>query len=214
MKLFVSYRHEDAGGSAGRLYDRLAAAYGQRHVYYDVATNRAGQNFVARITAAVSRCTVLLVVIGPNWTSIEGKSGARRLDEPGDYVRLEVELGLARGAAIRVVPVLVDGAVMPTADLLPASIQPLAYRHGIEVRNESFYSDVERLVDDLGGRPSLPPWLGRRPASLTVAFLAVILAGLIGSVIAGRSGSTTAQMQGNINVAVGGFVGLDEVGAC
>jgi len=114
-KVFISYRRTDAGWPTRWLADRLAGQFGAGVVFQDVDSIRPGDDFAAEIEAAVGACSVLLVVIGPQWLAAAGDAG-RRLDDPQDWVRLEIETAIRRG--IRIIPVLVDGARMPSADEL------------------------------------------------------------------------------------------------
>ena len=97
-----------------------------------------------QIFRAVAACTVLLAVIGPAWLTAADERGRRRLDDPDDLVRLEIEAALARG--VRVIPILVEGAVMPGRADLPESLAGLARRNALLIRHESFRSDAGRLV--------------------------------------------------------------------
>ena len=108
--IFISYRRQDAAGNAGRLYDRLARHFGAERVFMDVEGIEPGLDFVEALEGAVASCEVLIVVIGAGWLATDN-AGKRRLDDPKDFVRIETAAALARH--IRVVPVLVDGAVMP-----------------------------------------------------------------------------------------------------
>jgi TIR domain len=103
---FISYRRDDSGGHAGRLYDRLSAHFGAEYVFIDIDTIEAGSDFVAVIENTISQCDILLVLIGKRWLSITDATGQRRLDNPEDFVRLEVQAGLERN--IRVIPILVE----------------------------------------------------------------------------------------------------------
>ena len=114
--IFISYRRDDAAGYAGRLYDRLAAHFGRDRVFMDVEGIEPGVDFVDAIEGAVGSCEVLIVIIGKDWLAADAV-GKRRLDDPGDFVRIETAAALARN--IRVVPVLVDDAEMPRAKQLP-----------------------------------------------------------------------------------------------
>jgi hypothetical protein len=110
--IFISYRRADAGWPARWLTDQLSAHFGAGVVFQDVDSILPGDDFAAEIEAAVGACSVLLVLIGLRWLAAEGAAG-RRLDDPGDWVRLELEVALRR--KVRIIPVLVDGAAMPAA---------------------------------------------------------------------------------------------------
>jgi formylglycine-generating enzyme required for sulfatase activity len=143
-KIFINYRRDDSIGTAGRLHDRLAQTFGRDKLFMDVDHIPAGVDFVAHLNRQVASCNAILVIIGPNWLDAKDESGGRRLDNPDDFVTLEIAAALARD--IRVIPVLVDGARMPKADKLPDSIKPLVRRNAVEVRNAHFGQDAEALV--------------------------------------------------------------------
>ncbi len=102
-RVFICYRREDAGYPAGWLFDQLTAHLGADRVFKDMDSIEPGDDFADVITEAVSSCAVLLAVIGPRWLAAAGPD-ERRLDDAGDFVRLEIEAALARG--VRVIPVL------------------------------------------------------------------------------------------------------------
>ncbi|HKV12195.1 MAG TPA: TIR domain-containing protein [Thermoanaerobaculia bacterium] len=141
--IFINYRREDSAGHAGRLFDALSDHF-QGRLFMDVDTLEPGVDFVEAIEKAVGSCEVLIVVIGREWLTIEDKAGNRRLDNPGDFVRLEVESALNR--RIRVIPVLVQDAPMPRAEELPESISRLARRNAIELSDARWAYDVDRLI--------------------------------------------------------------------
>ena len=142
--IFVSYRRQDTGHLAGRLYDRLADSFGRGQVFMDVDTIEPGVDFSEEITRAVATCKVLVAVIGLGWLTATDERGRRRLDDPDDFVRLEIEAALTRG--VRVIPILADGAVMPGRRDLPKSLAGLIRRNALFIRHESFRSDAERLI--------------------------------------------------------------------
>ena len=107
-----------------------------------------GRDFVEVLTERVRRCDALIAVIGRNWVASADKDNRRRIDDPDDFVRIEIEAALKR--EVRVIPVLVDGAPMPKANDLPESLRKLARRQRIEISHTSFDADVERLTDVLG----------------------------------------------------------------
>jgi len=145
--IFICYRREETAGQAGRLYDRLSARFGKDHVFMDVDSTGFGVDFTQKVIGDLSECNVLLALIGRNWSAITDNKEARRLDNPDDFVRVEIEIALQRG--ISVIPVLVDGAVVPQADKLPPSLEPLTRRQACELRHTSFQSDVTRLIADI-----------------------------------------------------------------
>src|SRR5436190_11759424 len=147
-KIFINYRRDDSFGTAGRLYDRLAQAFGRDNLFMDVDHIPAGVDFIDYLNSQVAECDVFLAVIGPNWLNAKDDAGRRRLDNPDDFVTIEIAAALARN--IRVIPVLVDGARTPKADKLPDSIKPLVRRNAVEVRNTSFGRAGEGLVDKVG----------------------------------------------------------------
>ena len=130
-RIFISYRRGETAYPAGWLYDRLADRYGGEQVFKDVDSIELGDDFVEVITRAVGSCDVLLALIGEDWLTITDADGRRRLDDPHDFVRLEIEAALARD--VRVIPILVDGARMPAAEELPNSLSKLARRQALEL---------------------------------------------------------------------------------
>ena len=158
---FISYRRDDAAGYAGRLHESLERRLGPAQVFRDVDTLRPGQDFVQAIEERLAACRVMLVVIGREWLYARLPSGARRLEDPYDFVRLEVAAGLARSDVL-VVPTLVEGAAMPAASDLPDDMRPLARRHAVSVRDETWDADVDRLVALI---ESTEPVLGQRAAT-------------------------------------------------
>ncbi len=158
--IFLSYRRQESSHFAGRLYDRLADCFGAARVFIDVDTIEPGADFAQAIGGAVATCAVLLAIIGPHWLTVADEAGRRRLEDPDDIVRLEIESALARD--VRVIPILVEGAVMPRRQDLPESLAGLLRRHAFVMRHESFRADAERLIasiEAVGGpfRPQAHP---------------------------------------------------------
>lgn len=143
--IFLSYRRQDSSGHAGRLHDRLAAHFGSNQVFMDVDNIDPGEDFIEVIRNSVWASEVLLLVIGPQWASVTSKDGGRRLDDPNDFVRLEV--ASARERKIRLVPVLVGGARMPDARDLPHALRPIARLHAAEVTDVRFHADAAKLIE-------------------------------------------------------------------
>jgi TIR domain len=148
--IFISYRRNDSIGTAGRLYDRLAQAFGRNNLFMDVEHVPAGVDFVDYLHSQVAACDVFLAVIGPNWLEAKDDDGRRRLDNPDDFVTIEIAAALARN--IRVIPVLLDDARIPKADKLPPSLKPLVRRNAVEIRNTQFGRDAEALIGKIRER--------------------------------------------------------------
>ena len=145
IKVFVSYRRDDSRHQAGRLYDHLVEQFGKKYVFKDVDSIPLGSDFREVLTERVAGCDVFLALIGDAWLSSAGPSGTRRLDDPDDFVRIEIEAALGR--SIPVIPVLVGGSSVPKAEELPESLRDLAFRRGLPVRSDpDFHRDVERLI--------------------------------------------------------------------
>jgi TIR domain len=143
-RIFISYRREETAYPAGWLFDRLAEHFGDGQVFKDVDSIELGDDFVEVIHNAVGSCDVLLALIGEHWMTITDEHGQRRLDNPDDFVRLEIEAALKR--KIRVIPILVEGATMPRADELPSSLATLVRRQALELSPTRFSSDTSRLL--------------------------------------------------------------------
>jgi len=149
--IFISYRRGDSAGHAGRIYDRLRAQLGHDRVFMDVTGIEAGVDFMDAIEGAIGSCTALLVIIGPDWLTCTDDDGRSRLADPNDVLRLEIGSALAR--KVRVIPVLVDGALLPHADGLPDDLKTLVRRQTIELRDTRWDDDADHLLDVL--RPLL-----------------------------------------------------------
>jgi hypothetical protein len=164
--IFISYRRDDTEGQAGRLFDELAEHFGHDAVFMDVAALTPGHDFRRAIDEHVATCGVLLAIIGRQWLSLRDEAGGRRIDDPLDFVRLEVASALRRD--IPVVPVLVQGAHMPRAAELPEDLQPLVYRNAVSVSHAMWESDVQVLVKALRGLLHAPPPQAKVPLKLPV----------------------------------------------
>lgn len=172
-RLFISYRRADSRLMTGRIYDRLVAAFGKRAIFMDIDNMIYGRDFRGVLREATANCRVMLVIIGPGWLNATDEHGNRRLDDPDDFVRLEVETGL-QGDSIEVVPVLVDGATMPSAASLPPSLRELAFIHAATVRDGGdFHHDMDRLIRYLGA--IIPPASNRLMRYIAAALALIIL---------------------------------------
>ena len=145
-RIFISYRRADTAGPAGWLSDRLTEHFGRSQVLKDLDSIQPGEDFAEVIAAAVASCDVLLVLIGHQWLTAAGADG-RRLADPGDFVRLEIEAALTRG--VRVIPVLVDGARLPGNGELPPSLAGLLQQPPLALGPSQPDADVTRLLQVL-----------------------------------------------------------------
>jgi hypothetical protein len=142
--VFINYRRYDSEGEAGRLFDELTNRFGENSVFMDVSAIEPGRDFRKAIDASVATCSVLLALIGLEWLNTKDGQGRRRLDDTSDFVRIELASALRRD--IPVVPVLIRGAKMPTAEELPDDLKELAYRNAVELTHARWKSDVQVLL--------------------------------------------------------------------
>ncbi len=175
--IFVCYRREDSAGHAGRLYDRLAQHFGRNRVFRDVDHLRAGQDFVQAIARAVGGCDACVVVIGRDWLHSVDEQGQRRLDQPEDFVRLELQSALERG--ILTVPVLVDGAAMVRAAEMPGPLRALARRQAVELSESRWDFDVQHLLRELSPAVRQPVVSWKRRMAWAAAAVLVLAAGIL-----------------------------------
>ncbi|NUS50190.1 MAG: toll/interleukin-1 receptor domain-containing protein [Nocardioidaceae bacterium] len=177
-RIFVSYRRDDSAYPTGWLTDRLVEHYGQQQVFTDVDSIELGDDFAKKITKAVASCDVLLAVIGPTWLTAADENGERRLEDPNDYVRIEIEAALRR--QVLVVPILVDGARMPRVSDLPGSpavpgdepethsLATLPYREALALHPEQFDWAVGKLLTKLDEVLADPGTRRRQPRPVPV----------------------------------------------
>jgi len=157
-RIFLSYRRDDTSGYAGRLYDRLVARFGAESIFRDIDALAPGIDFVEAIETAVASCRAVVVLIGREWLRVTTPGGRRRLDDPDDFVVLEIAAALGRG--IRIIPVLVEEATMPVTAELPAPIARLGRFNALEISDTRWDYDVERLIDALDDTVTPPAHAG------------------------------------------------------
>jgi len=189
-RIFISYRRDDSEGFAGRIRDRLTQQFGEDAVFTDINSIPPGAEVRQFIADAVKQCRVMLVLIDRQWLTIsDATTGERRLDNPDDFVRLEIVAGLQHG--LTVIPVLLRGSPMPAAADLPDPIKGLPSRNAVFIHSNSFNSDVKHMIEAI--RPLLQEsspanrrlWIG--------AALALALIVGIGGAIVALSGGATAS---------------------
>jgi len=190
--IFVSYRQSDARAWAVALRDELVPAFGEREVFFDADSLQAGR-WSDQLGAALGGCRALLVVIGRGWLSASDADGRRRLDDPDDVHRREIEQGLQRGN-VAVLPILVDGAAMPPAAALPPSLSALAERQALtwSARADHRAADRDRLWAALQSATGLKPRRSRHGGGLR-SLLAAAVGGLVGTAALGTGFSMAAM---------------------
>ena len=174
MSVFVSYRREDSAGHAGRLGEHLSTVFGAENIFLDVQDIAPGQDFAQTIERTISDCQAVVVVIGRRWVQALQERG-----ESEDFVREEVAAALRRGTTV--IPVLVGGALMPSAAQLPQSLAALSRRQAVEIRDGRFDDDVTVLIEALQkikGMPAVAVYRRR------TRWIAIVLAALCVALIA------------------------------
>jgi len=141
--VFISYRHADSGGWAGRLKDHLEMRFGSDLVWQDVDDIPAGVNWLEQIKSGVEHADVVLVVIGPRWFEL----GGARMQSPNDVLRTEISLALSSTALV--IPVLVGGGGLPVQNDLPAPLQPLTLRQAVVMLDSDWQRSVQLLIEAL-----------------------------------------------------------------
>lgn len=148
VKVFISYRRDDSQVESTSIYRELSRAFGEKNVFFDVDNIPVGVNFKAYLEDAVTECGLMLVIIGKHWANLEDDAGQPRLEDPRDFVRIEIESALAQG--LTVVPLLVNGAKMPKASQLPRSLQDIVYLNAAELSwGRDFDGHIQRLLRDI-----------------------------------------------------------------
>lgn len=180
-RIFISYRRDDSGGYVGRLYNDLIKHFHKKNIFMDIDTIEGGDEFTRAIETTVNSCDVLIAVIGRDWSTIRDKeNGVRRLDDPHDFVRYEIANALKRN--IIVIPVLVQGVIMPRPVDLPDELKSLTVRQAIEISDTRWDYDLKKLIGRLkkvkaAGGARLPLW---QKISLALTGAAILSLGVWG----------------------------------
>jgi hypothetical protein len=174
VSIFVSYRRDDTAATAGRLRDRLAREFGPKNVFMDIDNIPAGVDSAKHLQVKLANCDLMVALIGARWLTIANSSGIPRIQEPDDYVRMELSAALSSG--LKLVPVLVDGASMPAESRLPVPLQPLSKLNAVELRNSQFRWDAARVVEKLSQTLGYSPRLRRQLKWLAGAAACVMVA--------------------------------------
>jgi TIR domain len=158
--IFLSYRREDAAPYARLLQFQLRERIPDAPVFMDMDSIEPGLDFAEVIREAIDSCSVLVALIGRQWATLADEEGRRRLDNPDDLVRFEVQAALERG--VRVIPVLVDGARPIRPQQLPAELQKLARLNALELSYSRYQYDADRLLNLLQRILATAPGTGRQ----------------------------------------------------
>jgi hypothetical protein len=143
-RVTISYRRDDSLGVTGRIFDRLTARYGRETVFRDLESVRVGLDFRTQVRKALGETDVVIAVIGPKW--LGPRSGHNRLMNGADPVRVEIETALRQ--EVPLIPVLVSGGTMPSAEKLPETLNSFAYRNALTIDDgKDFDIHVARLFD-------------------------------------------------------------------
>jgi|GEM_PF-2057719 hypothetical protein len=161
--IFISYRRDDSDLAAGRLADDLAQIFGTDSIFRDVDKLEPGEDYEVALDHALDSCVALIAVIASRWSSITTQAGLRRLEDPRDWVRAEISRALARG--VRVIPVLISGAIMPQEVEVPADLKPLLKRQAFELSDRHWKQELELLAQAL---EKIPGIARRAPAARSI----------------------------------------------
>ena len=150
--VFISYRRQTASAEARAIFNDLATRLGKNSVFMDVDSIALGRDFRSALQKTLAVCDVMLLIIDKDWLTVKDEKGRVRLENPGDYVRQEIEAALKRDIVLT--PVLVAGAQMPAPEELPAEIRDMVYRNAFELTFNRWDSDVNEMIRRLGLTPS------------------------------------------------------------
>lgn len=219
-KIFISYRREDSSGDARALRDTLARYFGSEAIYLDVDDVAPGADFPTAIRNELKRCKVLLALIGKSWLTACNPDGVRRIDDPDDFVRMEVGAALTRG--VLVIPITLQDQKPPPSEALPNALKPLARRQAFALRHDRWEADVSLLVEqinavlssrsprsilvDLPSRPGTKWSTGWRFSMCL--FIAAVLIALAGYVLASATPLPFQYSTLPTLAAVGGVAGV------
>ena len=145
--VFISYRRSDSRGTAGRVYDTLADRFGSDRVFRDLDALEPGAIYEGAIERFISSCDAVVAVIGNQWLEVRDETGRRRIDDPADLVRRELEAALDQGKLV--IPLLVEDATMPPPGALPGGLAALAGRNALMISDTRWDYDLGRLAEVL-----------------------------------------------------------------
>lgn len=142
--IFVSYRRDDAAAEAHSVLKSIEECVGEDYVFFDTSSISPGESWPDKLRSRIQEAKIVVAVIGTEWVRISDQWGIRRLDDPNDWVRKEIETALTSSA--KLLPVLVKGARMPPKEVLPESIRELTSKQAIEIRRDYWDHDLQLLL--------------------------------------------------------------------
>ena len=150
LRIFIAYRRDDSQGFARSIHDRLALHYGQDSVFRDINDIEPGTPWEESIDEALGSCEVFVLLIGPRWLNATDEEGNRRLDNPQDRHRREIETAVAR--KIRMFVALMEDAHMPSRKQLPANadrLQKVPSLHALRIADHAFDYGIAELISSI-----------------------------------------------------------------
>jgi hypothetical protein len=145
--VFINYRGEDSQSYGALLHLALSRTIGSGQIFLDSESIPAGVDFVDQLIWRVRDADIVLAVIGSRWLTAADSAGRRRIDNPRDWVRRELVEALNVGT--RVIPVLVDGARMPSESELPGDLAALGRCQYRQLRHRDMAADLNRILADI-----------------------------------------------------------------
>jgi len=176
-QIFISYRRSDTAGHAGRLYDFLTEDFSDERIFFDTNTIEPGANFEHKIISELENSDVVLVLIGNQWLDCRSKDGMRRLDDPKDYVRFEIATALSNDKTV--IPVLLQGAQMPSAGELPDDLRDLSKRNAVKLNDDHWKSDCRTFSTVLTKALSLPSSLKEKTLRRNKTWMSATMIGIV-----------------------------------
>ncbi len=185
-KIFINYRRDDAAANALSIAQYLENAFGAENVFIDVDRLRPGETFPGVLASRLAACEVMLAIIGPSWLVENPATGQPRINDPNDWVRMELEAAI--NSNIRIIPVLVGDARIPDSKDLPKSLQALLYRQAVRLTVSGFRYEMAGLVDDLRPDFASKPLKSKRkwrimPIAFRLSIVSAVIAAFAGDTI-------------------------------
>ena len=152
VKIFISYRRADSNEESRFIYDALASRFGEENIFRDKDRIPKGSDFRKTIEQYVFASDEMLVLIGEKWLDIRehDEPSKRRLDNPEDFVRIEIAMGLRH--VENITPVVLQNARMPGENELPRRLTQLGWQNAYFLRPDYINEDLQTLVDDIASR--------------------------------------------------------------